>query len=89
VNTLVSLVSSKPLVLRIGAEDRNQELGQIVQTDDRKLRIVPAEGSPLEGVDAGPYADRGAAMVAISAYLKGTCLHARPGATDLPPNSKA
>jgi hypothetical protein len=35
---------------------------------------------PLEGIDAGPYADRGAAMAAISAHLQGTCLHARSSA---------
>ena len=89
VDTLVALVTAKPLVLRISAEHGAQELGQIVQFEDRKLKIAPVAGSPLEGIDPGPYADRGAAMAAISAHLQGTCLHARPGATDLPPDSGA
>ena len=80
VNTLVALVAAKPIVLRISTEDGAQELGRIAQTDDRKLRISPVAGSPLEGIDPGPYADRGTAMAAISAYLQGTCLHARPNA---------
>jgi hypothetical protein len=50
-DTLVALVTAKPLVLRIGAEDGAQELGQIVRGDDRKLRISPVAGSPLEGID--------------------------------------
>jgi hypothetical protein len=89
VNTLVSLVSPKPVVLRISAEEGNQELGQIVQGEDRTLRIVPHAGSPLESIDPGPYSDRGAAMAAISAHLKGMCLHARPSPANLPPASEA
>jgi hypothetical protein len=80
VNTLVALVTAKPLVLRISTEDGAQELGQIVRSDDLKLRISPVAGSPLQGINPGPYADRGAAMAAISARLQGTCLHARPNA---------
>jgi hypothetical protein len=76
-DTLVALVSSKPLVLRIGAEDGAQDLGQIALGDDRKLRISPVAGSPLEGIDPGPYDDRGAAMAAISAHLHGISLHAQ------------
>jgi hypothetical protein len=88
-NTLVSLASAKPLVLRISDEDGEQELGQIVQGEDRTLRIVPLSGSPLESIDPGPYSDRGAAMAAISAHLKGMCLHARPSLANLPPSSEA
>ncbi len=79
-NTLVALVPAKPLVLRISTDDGAQELGRIVQADERQLRISPVAGSPLEGIDPGPYADRGTAMAAISAHLQGTCLHARPNA---------
>jgi hypothetical protein len=89
VNTLVSLVSAKPLVLRISAEDGEQELGQIVQSEDRTLRIVPLEGSPLESIDPGPYTDRGAAMAAISAHLRGMCLHARPSPANVPTAQEA
>ena len=76
-NTLVFLVSPTPPTLQIIAEDSGQELGQIVEIDARKLTIVPLEGSPLEGVNPGPYTNRGDAMAAISAHLSGTCLHAR------------
>jgi hypothetical protein len=79
-NTLVSLVSSNPATLRIISEDGGQELGRIAQGDGRKLTIIPREGSPLAGINPGPYAERGDAMAAISAHLHGTCLHARSSA---------
>jgi hypothetical protein len=79
-NTLVSLVSSNPSALRIVSEEGGQELGRLAQGDGRKLTILPLEGSPLAGINPGPYADRGDAMAAISAHLNGTCLHARSNA---------
>lgn len=84
VDTCVIAVRAKPVVLCISNVEGSQELGRIIQDEDRRFRIVPHAGSPLAGVDPGPYADRGAAMAAISGHLNGTCLHARPSAPTSP-----
>ncbi len=76
-NTVVSASASgsDPLTLQLSAADGGQDLGQLVRSNNKQFTIRPADGTPLVGIEPGPYADPGAAMAAISAYLGGTCLY--------------
>jgi hypothetical protein len=74
-NTVVSAISSDPLTLQVSAADGGQDLGRLVRGSDNQFTILPADSSPLTGIEPGPYASPGAAMAAISAYLGGTCLY--------------
>jgi hypothetical protein len=81
-NTVVSALGSDPLTLQGSTADGGQDLGQLVRGSDKQVTIHAADGSPLAGIEPGPYADPGAAMAAISAVLDGTCLYSpakRPG----------
>jgi hypothetical protein len=74
-NTVVSASGSDPLTLQVSTADGGQDLGQLVRGSDRQITIHTADGSPLTGIEPGPYADPGAAMAAISAHLNGMCLY--------------
>jgi hypothetical protein len=74
-NTVVSAIGADPRTLQVSGADGGRDLGQMVRSGDKQFTIHPADGSPLIGIEPGPYADPGAAMAAISAYLDGTCLY--------------
>ena len=58
---------------RVSASPSMRGLGEVLKREDKTFRIVPDEGSDLEGIVSGPYVSLDAAMAAMGAFLGGQC----------------
>ncbi len=62
---------------RVSASPSMRGLGEVLKREDKTFRIVPDEGSDLEGISAGPYASLDEVTAAMGAFLDGRCGLAR------------
>ncbi len=62
---------------RVSASPSMRGLGEVLKREDKTLRIMPNEGSDVEGISAGPYASLYEAMAAMGAFLDSRCGLAR------------